>query len=146
MPRSKRVPPWEPITINISPEARRLLRHAAAEEDSTPGAILDQLVLARYGVLPAPPEARPEPKPKPKPGPKARPKGRSAPAPAAPPPFTVPDLLRMLVDLGLTTAALAREFAAPTSARTVSGWVSANQIPADRQEELRGILDRLTRR
>ena len=144
MPRSKRIPPWEPITINISPEARRLLRHAAAEEDSTPGAILDQLVLARYGGAPAPPGARPPGKPKP--GPRTGPKARPAPAPAAPPAFTVPDLLRMLVDLGLTTAALAKEFAAPTSARTVSGWVSANQIPAERQGELRAILDRLTRR
>jgi len=133
MPRSKRIPPWEPITINVSPEARRLLRHAAAEEDSTPGAILDRLVLERYGVPPpAPPKAEPRPRPRARPAP---------PEAEAPPPFTVPDLLRMLVDLGLTTAALAKACAKPTSARTVSAWVTANQIPADRQGELREILE-----
>ena len=85
------------------------------------------------------------PAPRPGPGPRARVKPAAPPSTAepAPAPFTVPDLLRMLVDLGLTTAALARACPTPTQARTVSAWVTANQIPADRQPELRAILEGL---
>jgi len=155
MPRPKRTPPWAPVTVSISQEARRLLKVRAALEDATPGMIVDRLLKAAYeavsaGPQPTPMTAEADPgapattaAPAPEPAAKAPPAmatPRSKPS-KADPWLTAEEVQRRMDKMRVTQTAIAKAFAPTITPKAVSDWLKRGQIPPDRQTELWDVLE-----
>jgi hypothetical protein len=143
------------MTVSISEEARRLLKVGAANEDATPGMVLDRLIKAAYGVagttllpapqamptdpMPPPATAAPTPEPEAK-APQAPPTPFSKPS-KADPWLTADEVQRTMDRLRLTQTAIANSFRPTITPKAVSGWLKRGQIPPDRQTELWDVLE-----
>lgn len=116
MARPKREDDWSPITARLSVDAGRRLRVAAARRGTTPGRILDELILAAL------PPADPLPRT----------------AVKAADPVTIEWLKDQMAHTGRNQSDLAR--ALSVNPKSVSDWFTHGRVPAQRWRALRRLM------
>ena len=148
MPRAPKSPRWIPITLSISPVARKLLLLHAASHDMTMGEVVDGLIQSHcgpvvghvpgpigagtglsavnQGTAPVPPTTPPKARAR-KPGP-GQPKSAH---------LSIEGLRDALKRIGMTRSELALEIG--IGSRGVSEWFE-HGIPPGRQEQVWKIL------
>lgn len=121
MARPRRQSDWAPITARLSVDAARRLRVAAARMGTSPGKILDDLILKNL------PDADPLPKAS---------EASSRPAGV----FTISDLEAGMRRCGMNQSDVARGLG--ISPKAVSEWLERQKVPAQRWDTLRRLFAR----